>query len=96
LNSSWFFDSLSKIRMSNSLDMALDLLSNHLVTFVDFVGLLQQCLGLFSQIFDGVGMISMSQVQGIEKFVIQSISPHHEAVGSEFSIFFMSGKDVVV
>jgi hypothetical protein len=39
-NSLWFFNSLSKIRPSNGLYVTFNLMSNHLVTFVDLVSLL--------------------------------------------------------
>jgi hypothetical protein len=48
LNPLWFFDPLSKIRSSNCLDVALDFMPNHPVTFVNLVGLFQQCHSLFS------------------------------------------------
>jgi putative effector of murein hydrolase LrgA (UPF0299 family) len=38
----------------------------------------------------------MGQVQGVEKFIIQSIAQFCEAVSSEFMIFFVSGKGVIV
>jgi hypothetical protein len=47
-NSLWFFDLLSKIRSRDCLDMTLNLMSNHHVPFVDFVGFLQQRHSLLS------------------------------------------------
>jgi hypothetical protein len=47
-NSLWFFDPLSKVRSRDCLDMTLDLMPNHHVPFVDFVGFLQQRHSLFS------------------------------------------------
>jgi hypothetical protein len=47
-NSLWFFDLLSKVRSRDCLDVTLDLMSNHHVPFIDFVGFLQQCHSLFS------------------------------------------------
>jgi hypothetical protein len=44
----WFFDSLSKVGLRNCLDMTLNLMSDHHISFVNFVGFLQQCHGLFS------------------------------------------------
>jgi hypothetical protein len=44
----WFFDLLSKVRSRDCLDMTLNLMSNHHVPFVDFVGFLQQRHSLFS------------------------------------------------
>jgi hypothetical protein len=48
LNPLWFLDPLSKIRPSNGLNVALYLMPNHLVSFVDFVSFPQQCHSLFS------------------------------------------------
>jgi hypothetical protein len=48
LNSLWFSDPLSKVRSRDCLDMTLNLMPNHHVPFVDFVGFLQQCHGLLS------------------------------------------------
>jgi hypothetical protein len=47
-NSLWFSDPLSKVRSRDCLDMTLNLVSNHHVLFVDFVGFLQQCHSLLS------------------------------------------------
>jgi hypothetical protein len=38
LNSLWFSDLLSKVRLRDCPDMTLNLMSNHHVSFVDFVG----------------------------------------------------------
>jgi hypothetical protein len=46
-NPLWFLDPLSKIRPSNCLNVALYLMPNHLVSFVDFVSFSQQCHSLF-------------------------------------------------
>jgi hypothetical protein len=48
LNLLWFFDLLSKVRLSNSLDMTFNFVSNQHVPFVDFVGFLQQHNSLFT------------------------------------------------
>jgi hypothetical protein len=65
-NSLWFSDLLLKVRSRDCPDMTLNLVPNHHVPFVDFVGFLQQCHGLLSQFLDGVRMISMSHVQSVE------------------------------
>jgi hypothetical protein len=47
LNSLWFFNPLSKVELRDCLDVTLNLMSNHHVLFVDFVGFLQQHHSLF-------------------------------------------------
>jgi hypothetical protein len=46
LNSLWFSDPLLKVRSRDCPDMTLNLVPNHHVPFIDFVGFLQQHHGL--------------------------------------------------
>jgi hypothetical protein len=48
LNSLWFFDLLSKVRSRDCFDMTLDPMSNHHISFVNFVSFFQQRHSLFS------------------------------------------------
>jgi hypothetical protein len=47
-NSLWFFDPLLKVRLRDCLDMTPNLMSNHHILFIDFVGFFQQRHSLFS------------------------------------------------
>jgi hypothetical protein len=48
------------------------------------------------QFLDSMGMISMVDVKSVEKFVIQCVTPHNEAVDSKFLIVLKSGKHIII